>query len=133
MNDTTTLVSPWRSIVAVVTGLLITALTTVVIDTILAATGIFPPGSERWPDHIFAFMLLYRIPIELAGGYVTAKLAPGKPLTHVLILAGLVAAGTSISAIVMHAERPIWYLLGLIAIAVPCSLLGERLQRRSRT
>jgi len=44
----------------------------------------------------------------------------------------MVAVGSYTSAIVMHNASPAWYSLGLIAIAVPCSLLGERLHRRSR-
>lgn len=53
-------------------------------------------------------------------------------MAHVLVLAGLVAVGTFSSAISLHADSPVWYRLGLIAIAVPCSLFGERLRRLSR-
>lgn len=36
----------WRSIVAVLAGLAATAVTSVVIDSVLAATGVYPPMGE---------------------------------------------------------------------------------------
>lgn len=124
--------SLWRSTVAVLAGLATAAVTSVVIDSVLAAAGVYPPRGESWSDGLYVWALSFRVPLEVAGGYVTARLSPGNPMTHVLVLASLVAAGTFTSAIALHADSPVWYRLGLIAIAVPTSLLGERLQRRSR-
>ena len=86
MNDTTKPASLWRSIVAVLAGLLTNVITAVVTDTVLAATGVYPRMGERWSDGLFVFALSYRVPVEVAGGYVTAKLSPRKPMTHVLVL-----------------------------------------------
>lgn len=124
--------SLWRSIVAVLAGLATTAVTSVVIDSVLAATGVYPPMGESWSDGLYVWALSFRVPLEVVGGYVTAKLSPRNPMAHVLALAGLVAVGTFFSAISLHADSPVWYRLGLIAIALPCSLLGERLRRLSR-
>jgi len=124
--------SLWRSTVAVLAGLATNVATAVGTDTVLAATGVYPPRGEKWSDGLFLWALSYRVPVAVAGGYVTAKLSPTKPLTHVLVLAGLLAVGSYTSAIVMHDDSPVWYRLGLIGIAVPCSLLGEWLYQRWR-
>jgi hypothetical protein len=118
-----------RSVIAVVAGLLTNIIPAVAIDAILHATGIYPPMGERMSDGLFAFASSYRVVAAIVGGYVTARLSPSRPVMHVLVLAGIGIVLSSAGAIAMWDAGPAWYSLGIIAIAVPCSLLGERMNR----
>jgi hypothetical protein len=118
-----------RSVLAVVAGLLTNVIPAVAIDAILHATGIYPPLGERMPDALFVLASSYRVAAAVAGGYVTARLSPSRPVMHVLVLAGIGILLSSAGAIAMWDAGPAWYSLGLIAIAIPCSLFGERVNR----
>lgn len=133
MNNATKSVSLWRSILAVLAGVLINLITTVVIDSTLSAMGIYPPRGGSMSSNLYILALSYRFPIAVIAGYVTAMLSPQKPTTHALVLAGIVALGTYMSAVLLHSDRPGWYAPGLITIAFVCSILGEQLRRRLST
>jgi hypothetical protein len=65
----------------------------------------------------------------LAGCYLTAKLAPGNPMKHALILGGI---GTVLSAAGAIATAnmnlgPAWYAWSLVVIALPVAWLGGKL------
>ena len=74
------------------------------------------------------------------GSYVTARLAPSRPMLHALIL-GVIGAAASVAGAVMAWNRvaefgPHWYPLALIVLALPESWLGGQLwvmQLRART
>lgn len=51
-----------------------------------------------------------------AGGYVTAWLALANPLIHVLALAITVLLLSALSALQQRAQRPIWFMLVLVAL-----------------
>lgn len=63
-----------------------------------------------------------------AGGYVTAALARGNPLVHVLALGIAVLALGALSALQAHGKQPIWYALFLVAIS-PLGVLAGGLIR----
>ncbi|MBI5350248.1 MAG: hypothetical protein HZB77_13195, partial [Chloroflexi bacterium] len=128
MNDTTKPASWWRSILAVLAGVLTNLITTVAVDSTLSAIGIFPPPGGSMSANLYVLALAYRFPVAVIAGYVTATLSPRKPMIHALVLAGVLAVGTYTSAVAMHPDRPGWYVPGLIAIAVLCSILGEQLR-----
>lgn len=70
--------------------------------------------------------LSYRIVYTVAGGYVTAKLAPYFPMLHVWVLAGIgLVMGTlgTVTTIPMHLG-PAWYPIAIAVTAVPCTGLG---------
>jgi hypothetical protein len=131
VNDTTKHASLGRSILAVFAGVLINLITSIVVDSTLSAIGIYPPRGESMSGGLYILALSYRFPVAVVAGYVTAKLSLRKPMTHALVLAGVVAAGTYTSAVVMHSDRPGWYAPGLIVIAVLCSILGGQIYARA--
>lgn len=132
MNDTTKPASWWRSILAVLAGVLANLITTVAVDSTLSAMGMLPPPGESMSTNLYIFALVYRFPVAVIAGYVTAMLSPRKPMIHTLVLTGVLMVGTYTSAVAMHSDRPGWYAPGLIAIAILCPILGEQLRRRSR-
>ncbi len=131
MNDITKQASLGRSILAVFAGVLINLITSIVVDSTLSAIGIYPPRGESMSGGLYILALSYRFPVAVVAGYVTAKLSLRKPMAHALVLAGVVAAGTYTSAVVMHSDRPGWYAPGLIVIAVLCSILGGQIYARA--
>lgn len=52
-----------------------------------------------------------------AGGYVTAVLARGNPLTQVLALALIVLGLAALSALQARGQQPIWYQLAQVALS----------------
>jgi hypothetical protein len=119
-----------RSIGAVAAGLLAIVVLSTAVDGVLHATGIYPPFPERMPDELFALATAYRIVFGIAGSWLTARLAPRKPLEHALALG---AVGTVLSvagAVAMWAYGPAWYSLAIIAISFPCAWMGARLHTR---
>ena len=120
-----------RSIGAVFAGLLAVVVISTVTDVVLHATGVFPPWRQPMSDSLFVLAMIYRIVYGIVGGYITARLAPERPILHALILG---AIGLLLSIIGAAATwnagpefGPRWYPLSLILISIPCSLFGGKL------
>jgi hypothetical protein len=122
---------------AVLAGLVVIVILSIATDTALHASAIFPPWGEPMADGLFLLALAYRIVYGIAGGYVTARLAPERPMWHALTL-GAVGAVISIAGAIATWNAgpefgPGWYALAVIAISIPCAWLGARLHTRSTT
>lgn len=124
-----------RSVRAVITGLAIIAATSHGMDALLQARGIFPAFGDAMSDAQFALAAVYRSMFGIFGCYLTARLAPHRPLFHALILGGI---GTVISALGVIATLtqgadlgPLWYASSLTLSALPSAWLGARLHERS--
>jgi hypothetical protein len=72
------------------------------------------PGQPR-AGYIFV-NLGYSFTAAMVGGYVTAWLAQGNPLIHVLALALIVLLLSALSALQLRGQQPIWYQLTLTAL-----------------
>ena len=118
-----------RSVRAVLGGLVATFVVTTAVDMALHAAGVFPPFTERMSDSLFVLALAYRIPLNTAGSYLAARLAPAHPLRHALALGVLGVALATLGAVLMGDCGPAWYSVANIAIALPCAWLGGRLLR----
>ncbi|HMI41148.1 MAG TPA: hypothetical protein VK485_07970 [Sphingomicrobium sp.] len=122
-----------RSIFAVVAGFATVVILSTGTDQIMHALGVIPPGSMWNPWHN-ALALAYRCLFTIAGGYVTAKLAPRSPMAHVLVLALLGIAG-GVAGVVTTAGLnlgPRWYPIALAVTAFPCVWFGGWLYQRAR-
>jgi hypothetical protein len=117
-----------RNIGAVAAGLLTNIIPAVAIDAVFHAMSIYPPVGQRMSDVLSLVAFSYRLPLAIAGGYVTARLAPSNPTTHALALGAIGVVLSIAGAIAMWEAGPAWFSLSLIAIALPCSWLGARLQ-----
>lgn len=122
---------PW-SVAAVVAGFLVTAALSIATDMALHATGVFPPWGEPMSGGLFVWATIYRVVYTVLGGYVTASLAPRRPMAHVLVLGtiGIVAATVGAAATwnAGPAFGPKWYPLLLVATALPCVWAGGALR-----
>lgn len=74
-----------KSIWAVVAGVLLIIVVTTLVDIVLHATRVFPPMDQPINDALALLATAYRIVISIGGAWLTARLAPDKPMKHVLI------------------------------------------------
>jgi peptidoglycan/LPS O-acetylase OafA/YrhL len=121
---------------AVIAGFLVTALASIAADALMYSTGIFPHSPKAMSETLFALAAAYRALFTVAGGYVTARLAPDRPMRHAWMLAaiGLIAGTAGVVAYyaIGGAELgPAWYAILIALEAVPCVWIGGRLATRT--
>ena len=122
-----------RSVWAIVAGVLAVVIVTTLVDAVLHLAGMLPPTSQRMNDAQSALALSYRIVIGVGGGYLTARLAPERPMKHAMILG---VAGTLLGLIGVVATwnldlGPHWYPIAVAALAIPqCWAGGVIVERR---
>jgi hypothetical protein len=129
-----------RSIGAVVAGALTGIVLSIGTDVVLRAAGVFPPLGQPMAGALFLLATVYRSVYGVAGSYITARLAPDRPMGHALVLG---VAGLTVSIVGAAATwnqgpefGPKWYPLALVATAMPCAWAGGKLfsaQSRART
>ena len=120
-----------RHAAAVLGGLVFIFAASTLVDVILHSTGVFPPWGQAMSGSLFGLAFGYRLVIQVAGCYLTAKLAPDRPMTHALWLG---AIGVVLSAAATAATwnkgpefGPHWYPLALLFSSLPCAWLGGKL------
>lgn len=118
----------WRSVGAVAAGFFSVFALTTAIDAVLHATHVFPPWGERMSDGLFALALGYRLVLDTAGTYLTARLAPSKPMKHALIVGGIGTVLAAAGAVAAGDLGPAWYAWGLAASSLPTAWLGGKLR-----
>ena len=140
MNETQAPRRIGRSIGALFAGFLVVVILSIGADIALRAMGIFPRLGEAMSDRFFLLATVYRTVFGVVGSYITARLAPDRPMQHAL-LGGVVGLVLSIVGAVATWSRgsefgPHWYPLALIVLALPTAWMGGRLrlmQVRSRS
>jgi len=124
-----------RSIGAVVAGFFACALLSIGTDIVLHSAKVFPPWGQPMSDALFVLATVYRTIYTVAGGYITARLAPNRPMAHVWTL-GIIGLLAAIAGALATWDKgpefgPKWYPLALVILAIPSVLLGGKLARRS--
>jgi hypothetical protein len=122
-----------RRIGAVMAGFFVTVVLSLGTDVVLHATGVFPGWGQPMSDPLFLFATVYRTIYTIAAGYITARLAPDQPMTHVLIL-GLVGTAAGLAGVVATWNAgpelgPRWYPISLAVLALPSVWLGGKLNK----
>jgi len=123
-----------RSIWAVVAGFLFVIAISLATDGALHLARVFPPIPQRMSDRLFLLATAYRLVYGVAGSYLTARLAPAKPMKHALVggWVGVLISGLGAAFTWNHEPSlgPHWYSLVLVATALPCAWLGARIRLR---
>ncbi len=136
-SDTARPRSSVRSIGAVIAGLLFIIILSTLTDVVMHATGIFPPWFTYMPDSLFLLATGYRILYSILGSYLTARLAPQRPMLHALILGVVGVVLSTVGALSTWNKGPEfgpkWYPITLIVIAVPLAWVGGKLASRQST
>ena len=133
LNPAVTAARPhwYRSVAAVLAGLMLNVILLSATDLLLVAVGIFPPLREfghpaSFSDSLLLLALLYRTAYGVLGCYLTAKLAPRRPMTHSLALASIGFVIGVVGAVATWETWTSWYSLAIIAVTLPSGWLGAR-------
>ena len=121
-----------RSIAALVAGFLVVVILSLGTDVLLHSTGVFPPWGQPVADALLLLATAYPTVYAIAGSYVTARLAPDRPMQHALA-GGVIGLAVSIAGAVATwnggpAFGPHWYPVALIVSAMPCAWAGGKLR-----
>ena len=126
-----------RSVLAVVAGLVANVVLSTATDFALVAAGVFPPLSEfgnaaAFSDSLLLLALVYRTVFGVFGCYLTARLAPRRPMAHSLTLGSIGFVVGVVGAIATWGEWTSWYSLAIIATTLPAAWLGARLANQEK-
>jgi hypothetical protein len=118
-----------KSIWAVVAGVLFIIVVTTLVDVALHMAGVYPPWDQPIGDGLALLATAYRVVISVAGAWLTAKLAPAKPMKHAMILGyvGVVLGLIGLAATWNAGLGPRWYPIALVVLAIPQCWLGGKI------
>lgn len=115
-------------------GMLLIIILDTSLDVIMHATGIYPPWFQPMRTSLWLLALGYRIVDSIAGCYLTARLAPDRPLVHALVLGAIGVVFSTAGVIATWSKGPEfgpkWYPIALVFIALPCAWIGGTLRQR---
>lgn len=119
---------------AIAAGFMLALVLTLGTDQVLHVLGVYRPWGEpmREPG-LNLLALAYRVVYTVAGGWLTARLAPRAPMRHALALGAIgfvLSLAGAIVTIRNYDLGPAWYPIALVLTAVPCCWLGGVLYER---
>lgn len=123
-----------RSILALLAGMVVGVALTLATDEILHRIGVFPPWGASMVGFDGALLLatIYRTVYGVLSSYLTARVAPNRPMGHALIggFIGFLAstAGAAATWNKGPAFGPHWYPLALVVLALPTAWVGGMLR-----
>jgi len=105
-------------------------------DLGLHATGLFPALGEPMSDPLLGLATLYRTVYGVGCAYLAARLAPNRPMGHVMVL-GVLGFVVNLAGAVATWNRvpplgPHWYPVALTALAIPTAWAGGKLYGEGR-
>jgi len=117
-----------KSIGAVVAGFFALVILSIIMDSILEKAGIMKtdPFVEN-PAWLIAIIILYRTVFNTLGCYLTARLAPNKPMKHAIVLGVIGVVLTIVGLIAMWDIPPRWYPISLIILTLPSAWFGGKM------
>jgi hypothetical protein len=101
-------------------------------DILMSAIGVLPQLGHPAGSKPLLLATVYRTVYGIASSYVTARLAPNRPMGHALTL-GVSGLVVSIVGAVATWNRqpslgPHWYPVALVVLAIPTAWVGGRLR-----
>jgi hypothetical protein len=118
-----------KSIGAVAAGVLVVVVVTTLVDLVLHAVRVFPPTDQPLDNSLALLATSYRVVISVAGAWLTARLAPDRPMKHAMMLGyvGVVLGLVGLAATWNRGLGPRWYPIALVVLAIPQCWVGGRL------
>ena len=120
-----------KSILAILAGFVVVVAISIGTDTILELTGVLPKFGTGLSDSQALLATVYRTIYGVLGSYITARIAPNKPMMHALIggAIGMVIATIGAAVTWKHVPplAPHWYAVSLIIGALPTAWLGAQI------
>ena len=121
-----------KSIWPLAAGVLFVVVITTIVDIVLHLTRVFPPVNQPIDDVQALLATSYRIVIGVVGAWLTATMAPSKPMAHAIWL-GAIGTLLAVAAVVATWNLglgPRWYPVAIAVLAIPQSWAGGRLALR---
>jgi multisubunit Na+/H+ antiporter MnhB subunit len=120
-----------KRIGAVLAGFVVVVVLSIACDALMHATGVFPAVGQTMSDSLFVLATAYRAVFAVAGGYVTARLAPDRPMRQAIVL-GLIGTAVGAAGAIATWNRgpefgPHWYPVLVALMSLPTCWLGGRL------
>lgn len=119
-----------RSIGALFAGFVVVVILSLGTDLALHKAGIFPPLGQTMSNPLFLLATAYRTVFAIVGSFITARLAPDRPMGHALV-GGAIGLVLSVVGAVMTWNKdlgPHWYPLALVVTALPCAWVGGKIR-----
>jgi len=114
----------------VIVGIVVTLVT----DELLHLARVFPPWGASMVGYDGALLLatIYRTIYSVGASYITARLAPRRPLLHAMI-GGFLGLAAYIAGAVGTWNKgpafgPHWYPLALVVLSLPSAWVGGKLR-----
>lgn len=121
-----------RSIVAIVVGFVLIGALSIGTDTIVmqAFPGEFNEAGRTSNLSILMLMAAYVAVYAIIGCYITARLAPDRPMRHALILGALGLVMNIVATVSLWGTAPAWYFILNLLLVMPYAWLGGRIRER---
>ena len=120
-----------KSFLAVLAGLAFTFVVAVVLDLLMHVSGVYGTEVSDMTTSDWLIALSYRLLSAIGAGWVTARLAPSRPM-YLAVMLGAIGTAIALLGVIFAWARspdlgPIWYSLLLMLSAIPCTWLGGKL------
>jgi hypothetical protein len=123
-----------RSVLAIGASFLAVFVLSLGTDVLLHATGVYAPWGQAMGDGLFGLATAYRLVYGTLGSWMTARLAPSRPMAHSLVGATMGTVLATVGAVLTWNKGPEfgphWYPLALVVTAIPCGWLGAVIATR---
>ena len=122
-----------RSILAIVVGFVLTGALNVGTNTVLSRVApemVPPPGTPNTNTAALLVICGYVALFGVLGCYVTARLAPSRPLLHALIMGAIALAMSIPVTISVWNDTPAWFNVYNLLAVMPYAWLGGTLRER---
>ena len=121
-----------QSVWGIFAGFVFVVIFSIATDALLYKLAVFPPVGRYTPSKPLLLATTYRVIFGIVGSYITARLAPYKPMQHALIGGCIgVVLGVVGAAVTWNRNLgPHWYPVALIILAIPQSWLGAKVYLR---
>jgi hypothetical protein len=88
--------------------------------------------SQAYTDTLLAIALTYRTLYGVVAAYLTARLAPQRPMLHACALGSIGVLLAIVGVVFAASAATAWYALALVVVALPAAWVGGRLPGASR-
>lgn len=121
-----------RSVGAIVVGFVVIGVLASATDAATRAAMPMYVGPGGRVDHVgfLLFTQAYVLAFAVLGCWLTARLAPSRPMRHALILGALGLAFNVAGTAVLWHTAPAWYHVVALALVMPAAWLGGWLRER---
>lgn len=117
-----------KSIGAILAGIFLGAILSIGTDFLMEKTGIMSMDNFKQSSlTIILFVIAYRFLFNVIGCYLTAFLAPNKPMKHVIVIGIIGTVLSIVGSIAMWDKAIPLYNIAIIVMSLPSAWLGGQL------